>query len=154
MLPTISGEFRLGGDPELRYTPNGAAVCNVRAVATSRRKNPQTDQWEDDKQTWVTLQAWNKSAENIAESLSKGDLVSVVGKLHVEEWEDNDGNKRITPKILIDAIGPSLSFATAKVTKAQRSGGQQTDPWAGANSAQAPAEDPWNTSPQSDEPPF
>jgi single-strand DNA-binding protein len=158
VLPTITGEFRVGADPDLRFTPAGKAVASIRAVASSRKKDEQTGEWSDDKTTWVTLTVWGKPAENLVESIGKGDLLTVIGKLHVEEWEDNEGNKRITPKILVDSIGPSVQFATAKVHKAERASGGGSaqpadDPWA-TTSPPASQPDPWASSPATEDPPF
>lgn len=150
-LPAISGEFRLGADPDFRYAASGVAVCSLRAVASSRKKQDDGS-WVDDKTTWVTLTAFKQMAENCAESLSKGDLVTVTGRLHVEEWEDKDGGKRITPKIILDSIGPALQFASAKVSKVARS-----EP--GRANGQSNGGDPWtkpaaNAGAATDDPPF
>lgn len=160
MLPTISGEFRLVDDPELRFTPSGKAVVEVRLVASKRKKDG--DDWVDDKTCWINAVAWQEVAENIAESLSKGDLVEVRGALYTESWEDKDGNKRSTMKIQLYGIGPALARATAKVSKTERStGGGGDDPWSGGSSPtnqgprQSNQEDPWAPGPPpSDEPPF
>jgi single-strand DNA-binding protein len=153
-LPPINGEFRLGTDPDLRYTPGGMAVCEARAVASSRKKNEQTGEWHDDKSAWVTLTAFKELAENMAESLNRGDLVVVLGRLEIAEWTDKDDNKRTTPKVLLDNIGPSLVRATAQVSKKDSSSG------GGGSRVQRTSgpvdNDPWATTPatSSDEPPF
>lgn len=148
MTPHICGEFRLVADPELRFTPSGAAVCNVRLVAQDRKKDDQTGEWSDDPNNiaWVSGSVWRLKAENVAESLRQGDLVVVVGKLRTREYEVN-GERRTATEINIDHIGASLATATAKVTKAQRQGGQQQQ-------SSASAADPWATAPGGDEPPF
>lgn len=152
MLVQAGTEMALGSDPDLRYTPSGAAVCEVRAVTSRRRKNKQTDDWEDVDTTWYTLTMWNQLAENAAESLAKGMRVIVVGKVVNEEWENKEGGKSYRLKIMVDAIGPSLTFATAKVQKVDRSG---SSGGTGGGSSAPPAEDPWATGPaQTDEPPF
>lgn len=153
MLPTVTGEFRAGADPTLRFAPSGVAVSELRAVASSRKKD-EDGKWVDDKSVWVTITTFRQLAENVAETITKGDLVVVSGKLQVEEWEDKDGAKRTSVKVIADHIGPALAYATAKVSKTERreSGGsqQQTpqgqdhgDPWA------APA-----STTQTEEPPF
>lgn len=142
MLPNLSGEFRLAADPELRFTPSGKAVANVRLVASSRKK--EGDEWVDDKVLWINGSAWDKAAENIAESLSKGDLVLVQGQIQTREWTDKDDNKRTSIELLIREIGPSLRFATARPVKAERA----------AAPAASGAEDPWAGPPPTDEPPF
>lgn len=153
MLPTITGEFRTAADAELRFAPSGVAVGTIRAVASSRKKG-EDGKWYDDKSAWVTITVFNQLAENCAETIKKGDLITVTGKLQVEDWEDKEGAKRTSVKIMADHIGPSLAFATARVSKTERaaggeqpsSGQQQShgDPWA------APATTPNAT----EEPPF
>ncbi|MFG1659042.1 single-stranded DNA-binding protein [Micromonospora chersina] len=136
-LPTLSGVGRLTEDPELRFTPNGKAVVKVRLAFNSRRKNPQTDQWEDGDVFFVDGTAWDREAENIAESLAKGHEVFVTGRMKTRQYE-KDGQKRFATDLMIDAIGPTLKFATAKVDKNARdnnSGGGRNgggDPWATA----------------------
>jgi single-strand DNA-binding protein len=152
-LPNTSGEFRAAFDPELRFTPSGKAVATLRAVASSRKKDD-SGEWVDDKTMWTKVTVWGQTAENVVESIGKGDLFLICnGRTEVEEWTDNEGNKRSGINITANEIGPSLSFQTAKVTRASRSGGQQSQ-------QQAPAQDsgdPWATgggAPPSDEPPF
>lgn len=151
MLSTIAGEYRLGADPELRFTPSGKGVCTLRVVNAARKKNDDGS-WEDTRTTWVTAELWGQPGENVVESLKSGDLCVIVGKFFIDEWTDNEGGKRQTPKIMVDFIGPSLSWATAKVTKAQR----QSQSGGGQQQQQRPADnDPWSTGPaQTDEPPF
>ncbi len=157
-LAQLSGEYRLVDDPELRFTPSGKAVANVRLVTNSRRFNKDSQEWEDDKVLWMSGTVWGSMAENVAESLRKGDLVVVIGKLQTQEWTDNDNNKRSKPDLIIDHIGPSLQWATAKVTKAERAGGQGgtrgSSQSSGGSGGNAAAEDPWASPPPSDEPPF
>jgi single-strand DNA-binding protein len=118
-LPTLSGVGRLTEDPELRFTPSGKAVVKVRLAFNSRRKNPQTDQWEDGDVFFVDGTAWDREAENIAESLAKGHEVQVTGRMKTRQYE-KDGQKRFAIDLMIDAIGPTLKFATAKVEKNAR----------------------------------
>lgn len=154
-LPQVTGEFTLGTDAELRFTPGGMAVANARAVASSRKQV--NGQWEDDKQTWVTLVVFGKHAENVAESdLKKGMRVTVVGRLHVDQYDKSDGTKGTSVDVLVDSIGPSLTFATAQVTKVESGGGggQRSESQRTTRSSTPPAEDPWATSPTPDEPPF
>jgi|ERR1044072_718618 single-strand DNA-binding protein len=142
MLPNLSGEFRVVADPELRFTPSGVAVANVRLVANSRKK--EGDTWVDDKVLWINGSAWDKMAENIAESVSQGDLVLVQGQIQTREWTDKDDNKRTTIDLIIREIGPSLRFATARPVKAERVKPAES----------GPTEDPWAGPPPTDEPPF
>jgi single-strand DNA-binding protein len=157
MLASTGVEMNLGADPELRFTPQGKAVCNMRGVTSRRRRNPQTEEWEDVDTTWYELTAWERLAENIAESdLKSGMRVIVLGKIHHREWEDRDGNKRYTLCMTVDAIGPSLAFATATVKKVERVGGSSSSGGTGQaqRSSAPPQDDPWATPPQDDEPPF
>lgn len=151
MLPQVVGEFRIGSEPNLRFAPSGTAVCSIRAVASSRKKNEQTGEWEDDKTTWVDLVGFRKLAENMAESFAKGDLVTVMGKLQVEPWEDNDGNKRTSVRVMVDNIGMSVAFNAARSVKADRGQQSQSQPSGGQQQ-----QDPWGTPATggSDDPPF
>ena len=109
-------------DPELRFTPNGAAVANF-TVAVNRRFKGQSGQWEDKLDGFFRCNCWREMAENVAESLQKGTRVVVTGRLQQRSWEDNDGNKRREIEIQVDEVGPSLRWATASVTKSNRSSG-------------------------------
>lgn len=151
MLPQVIGEFRVGVEPNLRFAPSGTAVCSIRAVASSRKKDD-SGNWVDDKTTWVDLVGFKKVAENMAESFLKGDLVTVTGKLQVEDWEDNEGKKRTSVRVMVDTIGMSVAFNPARAIKSDR----PTSSGGGGQSS-APADDPWGGTPagsQSDEPPF
>lgn len=156
-LPTLSGVARLVADPELRFTPSGAAVASVRLAFNSRRKNEQTGEWEDADVFWIRGTAWRQLAENITETLAKGMEVTVTGELKTESWE-KDGQKHQAPALNIRSIGPNLAFATAAVHKAQQDGSGSRGPAqttqqsqqrsrAAQRGAQAPADDPWATTP-------
>ena len=114
----------LVADPELRFTPNGAAVANFRIASTPRRFNRQTSQWEDGEAMYLTCNVWRQAAENVAESLSKGMRVIVQGRLRQRSYESREGERRSIFEVEVDEVGPSLSFATAQVTRASRGGGQ------------------------------
>lgn len=122
MLPVVSMEGRVVADPELRFSPNGVAVGRVRLVASSRKKNEESGEWEDDKTCWITVTCFKKLAEHVAESVVKGDLINVTGKLQTEEWE-SDGQKRSATVMVADTVAKSLAFApipvAAKETKAE-----------------------------------
>jgi single-strand DNA-binding protein len=124
---TIVGN--LTDDPELRYTPNGAAVAKFR-VAVNRRYKDQSGEWKDGDTSYFTVNAWRTLAENVAESLTRGANVIVVGRLQQRSWETQDGEKRTVIEIEADEIGPSLRWATAKVEKQGRSGGGD---WSASN---------------------
>ena len=112
----------LTDDPELRYTPNGAAVVKFR-VAVNRRYQDQQGQWKDGETSYFTVNGWRTLAENVAESLTRGSRVVVVGRLQMRSWETQEGDKRTVTEIEADEIAPSLRWATAKVEKQSRGGG-------------------------------
>jgi single-strand DNA-binding protein len=163
-------------DPELRFTPSGAAVANFRIASTPRTFDKQSNEWKDGEALFLSCSVWRQAAENVAESLQKGMRVVVQGNLRSRQYETREGEKRTVFEIQVDEVGPSLKYATAKVTRTQRSGGSSygdggggqasaqtgNDPWAtpaqgGAPAAPAGGNDPWATpgvSGGSDEPPF
>jgi single-strand DNA-binding protein len=164
-------------DPELRFTPSGAAVANFRIASTPRTFDKQTNEWKDGDALFLSCSVWRQAAENVAESLQKGMRVVVQGRLKSRQYETREGEKRTVFEIEVEEVGPSLKYATAKVTRAQRSGGgggygggapqggggQQAgnDPWAtpapqGGGAPQGgAAQDPWGApGVGSDEPPF
>ena len=171
---TLTVIGNLTDDPELRFTPSGAAVANFTVASTPRMFNRQTNSWDDGETLFLRCSIWRQAAENVAESLTRGTRVIVSGRLKARSYETREGEKRTVMELEVDEIGPSLTWATAKVTRASRSGGtgggfgggggqQQSaaapanDPWATpAQSAPAQAaNDPWATpSASSDEPPF
>jgi single-strand DNA-binding protein len=157
-LPILTGTGRVITDPELRYAASGGAVVRVRLAFNSRKKDPNTGEWVDDSTFFVRGTAFGQLAESIAESLTKGLEVVVTGRMKTEQWEKN-GEKQEGTSLLIDSIGPSLRYATAKVTKASGNrsgqpgnGGQSSGGWGG----QSPTADPWATqgASHSDRPPF
>ena len=150
-------------DPELRFTPAGAAVANFRVASTPRRYNSQTNQWEDGEAMFLTCNVWRQAAENVAETLSKGMRVIVTGRLKQRSFQTREGENRTVFEIDVDEVGPSLRYATAQVNRNPREGGgnygggQQQQP----QQNQAPSEDPWNSAPPAggfggadSEPPF
>ena len=110
-------------DPELRFTPSGAAVANFRIASTPRTFDKQTNEWKDGDALFLTCSVWRQAAENVAESLQKGMRVVVQGRLKSRQYETREGEKRTVFEIDVDEVGPSLKYATAKVTRTQRSGG-------------------------------
>ena len=163
-------------DPELRFTPSGAAVANFRIASTPRTFDRQANEWKDGEALFLTCSVWRQAAENVAESLQKGMRVVVQGRLKSRQYETREGERRTVFEIDADEVGPSLKYATAKVTRDTRSGGGgygqsgsqapsgAEDPWAtpapqqGGGGAGAPAgggQDPWGApGVSSDEPPF
>jgi single-strand DNA-binding protein len=115
----------LTDDPELRYTPNGAAVCKFR-IAVNRRMPDGNGGWKDGEASFFSVNCWRGLAENVAESLTRGTRVVVAGRLQYRAWENQDGDKRSAVEIEADEIGPSLKWATARIERTPRSGGAAT----------------------------
>ncbi|MBS4753154.1 single-stranded DNA-binding protein [Nocardioides sp. zg-ZUI104] len=113
----------LTDDPELRFTPSGAAVANFTVASTPRQFDRQTNEWKDQETLFLRCSIWRQAAENVAESLQKGMRVIVQGRLVSRSYEDREGQKRTVHELQVDEVGPSLTWATAKVTRASRSGG-------------------------------
>jgi single-strand DNA-binding protein len=132
----------LTGDPELRFTPSGAAVANFTVASTPRTLNKQTNEWEDGEALFLRCSIWRQAAENVAESLTKGARVVVTGRLKARSYETREGEKRTVWECEVDEVGPSLRYATAKVTKATRSGGGGGYSGGGGGFA---GDDPWAT---------
>lgn len=126
-------------DPELRFTPAGAAVARFRIASTPRTFDRETNEWKDGEALFLTCSVWRQAAEHVAESLTRGVRVIVQGRLKQRSYEDKEQVKRTVYELDVDEVGPSLTFATAKVTRAsggQRQGAPQSgDPWAGAKPA-------------------
>ncbi|MFP3714789.1 single-stranded DNA-binding protein [Puerhibacterium sp. TATVAM-FAB25] len=113
----------LVADPELRFTPSGAAVANFRIASTPRTFDRQANEWKDGESLFLSCSVWREAAENVAESLTKGMRVIVQGRLTQRSYETREGEKRTVVELQVDEVGPSLRNATAKVTRTQRSGG-------------------------------
>ncbi|MEX0169081.1 single-stranded DNA-binding protein [Streptomyces sp. LMG1-1-1.1] len=151
-------------DPELRFTPSGAAVAKFRIASTPRTFDRQTNEWKDGESLFLTCSVWRQAAENVAESLQRGMRVVVQGRLKQRSYEDREGVKRTVYELDVEEVGPSLKNATAKVTKTtgrggqggyggggQQAGGGGGGSWGGNSGGSqqggggAPAEDPWAT---------
>ncbi|MEW2620255.1 single-stranded DNA-binding protein [Streptomyces sp. NPDC048106] len=153
-------------DPELRFTPSGAAVAKFRVASTPRTFDRQTNEWKDGESLFLTCSVWRQAAENVAESLQRGMRVIVQGRLKQRSYEDREGVKRTVYELDVDEVGPSLRNATAKVTKTSgggggrggqggyggggQGGGQGGGGWGGGSGGGqqgggAPADDPWAT---------
>ncbi len=113
----------LTADPELRFTPSGAAVANFTVASTPRTFDRQANEWKDGEALFLRCAIWREAAENVAESLTRGARVVVSGRLKQRSFETKEGEKRTVVELDVDEIGPSLRYATAKVTKASRGGG-------------------------------
>ena len=120
---TITGN--LTSDPELRFSPSGAAVANFTVASTPRIFDRQANEWKDGETLFMRCSVWREQAESVAESLRRGTRVIVTGKLKSRSWDDQDGQRRTVIEMDVDEVGPSLRNATAKVTKAERNGGGQ-----------------------------
>jgi single-strand DNA-binding protein len=168
----------LTADPELRFTPSGAAVANFTVASTPRTFDKNANEWKDGEALFLRCSVWRQAAENVAESLHRGTAVIVQGRLKQRSYETKEGEKRTVYELDVDEVGPSLKFATAKVTKASRGGGggggyggggqsfggggSSSGSGGGGGSASS-NDDPWATAPAgggassggwSDEPPF
>ncbi|MDX6215681.1 MAG: single-strand DNA-binding protein [Frankiales bacterium] len=157
----------LTGDPELRFTPSGAAVANFTVASTPRTLDKATNEWKDGEALFLRCSIWRQAAENVAESLQKGMRVVVQGRLKQRSYEVN-GEKRTSYELDVEEVGPSLKYATAKVNKTTRgagAGGGGGFGGAPASSGGGPStDDPWATAAPaagggsgggwSDEPPF
>jgi len=127
------------GDAELRFTPSGAAVANFTVATNPRRLNKQTQQWEDGEATFYRINVWRQHAENVAESVFKGNRVVVVGTLQNRQYEAQDGGKRYSLEVTADAVALDTKFAQVAARRAER----QQGGFAGA----PPADDPWGSPP-------
>ncbi|SNS97345.1 single-strand DNA-binding protein [Micrococcales bacterium KH10] len=151
----------LTADPELRFTPSGAAVANFTIASTPRIYDRQAGEWRDGDTLFMRCSLWREAAENVAESLTKGNRVIAQGRLTQRSYETREGEKRTVVELQVDEIGPSLRSATAKVTRTQRGGGGGGGFGGGAPAATPTNDDPWASSAPassgggfSDEPPF
>lgn len=139
-------------DPELRFTPSGAAVANFTVASTPRTLDRASNEWKDGEALFLRCSIWRQAAENVAESLTRGTRVIVSGRLKQRSYETKEGEKRTVVELEVDEIGPSLRYATAKVNRSSRG----SDSFGGR--ASEPADDPWGSAPPagglSDEPPF
>ena len=177
---TIIGN--LTQDPELRFTPSGAAVANFTVASTPRQFDRQSNEWKDGETLFMRCSVWREAAENVDESLGRGSRVIVSGRLKSRSFETKEGDKRTVVEMDVDEVGPSLRYATAKVNKTQRGGGggggwnnnsgqqgggsqggfgggaPQEDPWAtsgpGNNASGGGQQGGWSSGPSYDEPPF
>ena len=145
---TITVIGNLTADPELRFTPAGAAVANFTVASTPRTFDRAKNEWIDGDALFMRCNIWREAAENVAESLTRGSRVIVSGRLKQRSFETREGEKRTVVELEVDEIGPSLKYATAKVNKADRKNGART-------AATATQDDPWGSPPATtDEPPF
>ncbi|MDO5677490.1 MAG: single-stranded DNA-binding protein [Propionibacteriaceae bacterium] len=132
-------------DPELRFTPNGAAVASFRIASTPRIFNKQSNEWEDGPALFLSCSVWRQYAENVAETLRKGMQVIVQGRLKSRTYETNEGQQRTVFEIDVEEVGPTLRYATATVNRASKGGGGQasSSAWNSTPASSQPANDPW-----------
>jgi len=145
---TLTVIGNLTNDPELRFTPDGAAVANFTIASTPRTFDKNSNEWKDGETLFLRASVWREAAENVAESLTKGMRVIASGNLKPRSYETKEGEKRTVIEFDVDEIGPSLKYANAKVNRTQRSGGQggqqqtqqsaQQQAWGGNQPAQNP----------------
>jgi single-strand DNA-binding protein len=157
---TVTIVGNLTADPELRFTPSGAAVANFTVASTTRLLDKQTNEWKDGDTVFMRCAVWRQYAENVAESLTRGSRVIVTGRLKQRSYETKEGEKRTVVELDVDDVGPALKNATAKVTKVARQGGgggfgaPSDDPWAAPVESGAGASSGSGGSASYDEPPF
>lgn len=157
----------LTNDPELRFTTSGAAVANFTVASTPRIFDKQSGQWKDGEALFLRCSVWRQVAENLAESLTRGSRVIVQGRLKQRSYETQQGEQRTVVECEVDEIGPSLRYATAKVSKTTRQSGGSGGGFgsSGGDNPRPAGDDPWATAPAaspaggggggfSDEPPF
>ena len=149
----------LTNDPELRFTPSGAAVAKFTVASTPRYMDRQTNEWKDGDTLFLQCQIWRQAAENVAETLTRGMRVIVSGRLKQRSYETKEGEKRTVFEVEVDEVGPSLRNATAKVTKTTRQGGSggfsaptetSDDSW----SSTASVGGGWKSNTADEQPPF
>ncbi|MDX6283307.1 MAG: single-strand DNA-binding protein [Kribbellaceae bacterium] len=161
--PPITLIGNLTGDPELRFTPSGAAVANFTIASTPRTLDRQSNEWKDGETLFISCSVWRQVAENVAESLTRGSRVVVHGRLKARSYDDRDGNKRTVFECDVEEIGASMRYATLKISKTSRTdgggggfggggnqgggggGGNQGGGFGGNQGGGAPANDPWAT---------
>ncbi len=161
---TLTVIGNLTADPELRFTPSGAAVANFTVASTPRFLDKQSGEWKDGEALFLRCNIWRQAAENAAETLTRGMRVIVSGRLRQRSFETREGEKRTVVELEVDEIGPSLRYATAKVNKVSRGSGSGGFGGSGSGSGSGgqSADDPWGSAPQAgagggaaeDEPPF
>lgn len=142
MLPKVTMEGRLTRNPELKFTQGGAAVASFGVAMNDRKKNPQTNEWEDGEPTFLDCSVWREMAEHVTDSLHKGDLVLITGRLAMRKYTNRDNVEVTTYGVTVETIGPSLQWTGATV-----------QPRAKREQPQEPGQDPWTTTPQTPQQP-
>ena len=141
-LPRAAVEATVATEPELRFSPSGVAVCSLRLVATDRRFNRESNEWEDGDKLWIDATCFKQLAENVAEHIQKGSRVLVFGKFRTEEWTDREsGAKRSKISFICDSVAKDLKFVGERTAQRTSTDSPQPDAWS------SPA-------PDSNDPPF
>lgn len=143
----------LTGDPELRFIQSGAAVVNFTVASTPRTFDKQANEWKDGDTLFMRCSLWREYAENVAESLAKGMAVIVTGNLVSRSW-DKDGEKRTVMEMQVEEVGPSLRYATAKVSRTERKSNSSPSAAGTWSNTTSSAPDPWASAPTDDTPPW
>lgn len=164
-MVTIVGN--LTADPELRFTPSGAAVASFTIASSTRTFDRARGEYRDGDTLFMRCSIWNSVAENVADSLSKGMRVIVRGRLVQRSYETREGERRTSFELRVEEVGPSLRYATAQVTRSSRGGSDysaQDSGYASTGSMPVndnismPNDDPWGpsvgVSSFGEEPPF
>jgi single-strand DNA-binding protein len=149
----------LTADPELRFTPSGAAVASFTIASTPRTFDRNANEWKDGEALFLRCSIWRQAAENVAESLTRGMRVIAQGRLKQRSYETREGEKRTVIELEVDEVGPSLRYASAKVNRTQRGSTSGGFGASGSEASSTAADDPWSTAAStsggfSDEPPF
>lgn len=149
----------LTADPEMKFLGSGAAVCSFTVASTPRTFDKASGEWRDGDALFMRCSVWRAQAESVAESLVRGTRVMVSGRLKQRSYETSAGEKRTVVELEVDEVGPSLKYATVKVSKVSRSGGGREASGQSGSGGGAPVEDPWGSTQsapvgQDDEPPF
>ena len=144
----VNIEGNLTADPELRFTPAGKAVANF-TVVTSKNYKDANDTWQEKDTSFWRCTVWDIQAENVAETLQKGDTVIVHGSMAQRSYETREGEKRTVVEVLASTVGPSLKRCSAKLNRTTRAASSD-----GTGRESFPGDDPWATKPPVDEPPF
>src|ERR1700748_1360909 len=137
----------LTADPELRFTPSGAAVASFTIASTPRQFDRASNEWKDGEALFLRCSIWRQAAENVAETLQRGMRVVAQGRLKQRSFETREGEKRTVIELEVEEIGPSLRYATAKVNRTQRGSSSAGGFGASGAGTGAPADDPWGSAP-------
>ena len=121
----------LTADPELRFLASGAAVANFTVASTPRQFDRQANEWQDQETLFMRCSVWREAAENVAESLSKGNRVIVQGRLKARSYETREGGRRTSIELEVDEVGPSMKYATAKVQRNAKGTGNSSQGFGG-----------------------